>query len=198
MVTRRRLETAAFAVAVALFCGSSLVAVTYSVIAERRLPRISLDHLAEADALFRAGHFEAAAARYHTTASIAPDDDRAFYRLGLALYQTGDLVGAARAYRHSLRLEPDNKATHYNLALVLMEQRAYDDAVRHNRVALQLDPEYVEAHANLGAALMYQGHIEEARKHYRDAVRLRPGFPPAVNALAVLGGTEEGPRRGDR
>ena len=198
MVMRGRLETAAFAFAVAVFCGSSLVAFTYTVIAERRLPRISLDHLADADAVFRAGHFEAAAAKYRAAATIAPDDDRAFYRLGLALYEMGDLAAAAQAYQRSLQLEPDNKATHYNLALVLMEQRAYEDAVRHNRVALQLDPEYVEAHANLGAALMYQGHIEEARKHYRDALRLRPGFPPAVNALAVLGGTEEGPRRGDR
>ena len=198
MVTRRRLETAVFAVAVALFCGSSLVAVTYSVLAERRLPGISLDYLTEADTLFRAGHFEAAAAKYHTTATIAPDDDRAFYRLGLALYQMGDLPAAARAYRHSLRLEPGNKATHYNLALVLMEQGAYDDAIRHNRIALQLDAQYVEAHANLGAALMYQGHLPEARKHYLEAVRLRPGFPPAARGLAALGDTKEGTPRGDR
>jgi tetratricopeptide (TPR) repeat protein len=197
MVIRRRLETAAFAFAAAVFCGSSLIAFAYAVIAERRLPGISLDYLAEADASFRAGHYEAAAARYHTTATIARDDERAFYRLGLALYEMGDLAAAARAYRRSLRLEPANKATHYNLALVLMEQGAYDESIRHNRLALQLDPKYVEAHANLGAALMYQGRLDEARKHYLEAARLRPGFPPAAKALAVLGGTEKGTGRGD-
>jgi tetratricopeptide (TPR) repeat protein len=197
MVIRRRLETAAFAVAVAMFCGSSLVAFAYAVIVERRLPGISLDYLAEADASFRAGHFEAAAARYRATATIARDDDRALYRLGLALQEMGDLPAAARAYRRSLRLEPANKETHYNLALVLIEQGAYEEAIRHNRTALQIDPEYVEAHANLGAALMYQGHLDDARKHYLAAARLRPGFPPAVKALVVLGGTEKGTPRGD-
>src|SRR5687767_7286599 len=95
--------------ALALIVLSVPSGLVYALYSERQLPPISLQHLQQSDNLFAAGDFESAAEQYAIAASIAPDDDRVLYRLGVALQQLGDLEGAMDAYRRSLRLEPRNK-----------------------------------------------------------------------------------------
>lgn len=184
-----RLRVGAFVLAAAAFTLSVGTGFLYALWSEHRLPTISLAYLSDADRAFAAGDLDRAITAYRTAATIAPDDERTFYRLGLALQQRGDYIEAVQAYRKAIAIDPSNKHTHYNLALALAELGALDEAVRHNLLAIRLDPEYVEAHTNLGAVLLRQGAVPRALEHFRAALRLRPGFPPATRALAAVGTT---------
>jgi tetratricopeptide (TPR) repeat protein len=182
----KTLERAALIIAITVFAGSVLAALVHSVAVRKRLPDISLEYLADADADLAAGNLERAELRYRTAVAVAPDDSRALYRLGVARQGLGDLPEAADAYRKALRLDPFDKLSHFNLAIVLSEQGQLDEAVSHNVFAIRLDPRFVEARTNLGTALAGLGRIDEARAQYEAALAVNPAYVVARRGLEAL------------
>jgi len=77
--------------------------------------------LAGADAAYDAGEWAAAARAYRRHLSAAPDDARAWYRLGNAEARRGELTAAEAAYRESLQRDPAGARARHNLGLVQLQ-----------------------------------------------------------------------------
>ena len=184
----RWLQTGSLAIASIAFFGSVAIALVHSATRERRLPNISLEYLADADRAFHAGDFKLAAERYRVSAAIAPDDHKAFQRLGLALRLQGDFAGALAAYQRGVRLSPTDPMWYYNAALVFEAMGNLDQAVNHLKVAVHFQPNSAELRTTLAASLQKQGRPEEARAQLERALRLDPAFLPAMTALRMLEG----------
>jgi len=71
---------------------------------------------AEADSLFGAGNWEAAAAAYEDWLAQNPEDGPAWFRLAAARYRLEDYMGSAAAYQRAEALETYLPITRYNLA----------------------------------------------------------------------------------
>ena len=69
-----------------------------------------------------------------------PDDDDAYYRLGLEHYQAGRHLAAIEAYRQAVQLKPDFAAAHNNLGYVYDELGKYQDALKSYERAIRLRP----------------------------------------------------------
>ena len=180
------LQTASLALASIAFFGSVAIALVHSATRERRLPNISLEYLADADRAFQSGDYKVAAERYRVSAAIAPDDDKAFQRLGLALRLQGDLAGALDAYKRGVRLSPTDPVWYYNAALVFQAMGDLDQAVNHFKVAVQLQPGSAELRTALAESLRKQGRPTEARAQLEQALQIDPAFLPAMSALRML------------
>ena len=192
-------EVLAFTLGVTVFLASLTAPLVHTIVAQHRLPSISLAHLEEADAALLAGNLSEAASGYRVAAAIAPDDDVATYRLGVALQQASDHEGAAAAYRRTLSLDPAHVQAHYNLALAYAERGSLVRAIEHNRIVLRLDPGNAQAHTNLAAVLLRNGRPRDAIGHFEAALRLRPAFAPAMRGLTAARATAAaGTRATDR
>lgn len=175
------------ALSLVLFGGALVAGLAYHLINERALPGISLEHLAEADRHAALENYERAAMAYRVAAAVAPDDDRALVRLGLAARQLGDSRQTIDAFRRVLRVNPRHVGAHYFLGLTYLEQGDLERAARHGAAAARLAPDSADAHATLGAILIQQGKRAEAGRRFRQALRLSPDLDLARRGLAELG-----------
>ena len=167
--------------------GIALVAgLAYHLMVEGGLPGIFLEHLAQADRHAALENYERAAMAYRVAAAVAPDDDRALVRLGLAARQLGDSRQTIDAFTRVLRVNPRHAGAHYFLGLTYFEQGDLERAARHGAAAVRLAPDFADAHATLGAILLQQGKRAEAAHHFRQALRLRPELEMARRGLAEL------------
>src|SRR5437588_8850207 len=62
---------------------------------------------AQADALFQAQRWEAAAEAYDAMTKAEPADGRAWFRLGVSLHKSGRFEAAVRAYQNALEKMPE-------------------------------------------------------------------------------------------
>ena len=79
---------------------SLLVSATSPVRAQSR-PATPFPALARADSLYARQDFGSAARAYRTVVAAAPNEGRAWYRLGVSLSNVSDNAGAAEAFEHS-------------------------------------------------------------------------------------------------
>jgi regulator of sirC expression with transglutaminase-like and TPR domain len=114
-----------------------------------------------------------------------PENDVAWFGLGLAYGRLGRYRDGIAAYREALRLKPDYAMTWYNLGTAYANLGRYREAIEAYREAMRLKPDYHEAWNNLGFAYGKLGRHGEAIKAYREALRLKPDYADAWNNLAA-------------
>ncbi len=193
---------------------SSVVPMTYEIVAERRmyLPLAALIAMTVA-----------AASRLRLSASIAPAaamaivallatltwqrvadyrSERAIWsdavarqptshvaqqNMGYVLQREGDLNAAIRHYRAAVRLRRDYRPAWLNMANCQLLQHRFDDAIATYRLLLSIDADYPPAHNNLGLLLARTGRKDEALRHFTAAVEAEPRYTDAhVNLAALL------------
>ncbi|MEW4565347.1 tetratricopeptide repeat protein [Bremerella sp. JC770] len=94
-----------------------------------------------AELLYRAGHLDGAAERYHTAIELDPDMIEARANLGCVLAETGQLVEAVSALRDAIEVYDDYCDAHYHLARTLDELGREREAVSHWQKCLELNPD---------------------------------------------------------
>ncbi len=74
---------------------------------------------------------------YKTALSIAPNDPRLFFRLGITYAQTGESEKAIEMLERSISLKPDYGSARYSLAMVYKQESELDLAKEHLNYILQ-------------------------------------------------------------
>ena len=120
--------------------------------------------LAEGDAAYARGDYEAAEKAYKTAGDLDKKDP-------------APIVGAVRA-----RLAKEDVPTDFGGA---PESRALDAAIKELKRAIKLDPRYAPAHTELGRALLVQGKAPEAEGALQRGAELAPNDPEARSAFGV-------------
>lgn len=176
------LAVAGMATAIAVMCQWPLLAATRS----RAITETNLG-----TALYEAGRFDDAVARYARALEIQPDYVPAFNNLGVTLRAAGRTDDAIRAYRDGLALRDDYPDLHYNLANALLAVNRPDEAADHLRKAAAGTPDSAGVYNNLGMALAEKGQLAAAAAEFERATLLEPGSAKAHrnlgNVLASLG-----------
>lgn len=177
---------AAFLLASALFTGTVTGGFLYSMILLGHVPSVALEYLNEADGWLRSGEFLRAAAAYRTATIVAPDDDRALLKLGLAAYEAGLPGQAKEALQKVIVVRPTQANAYYLLGLIALNEGTLDEAIRLNELAIRIRPEFAEAHTNLGTAWLRKGYPEKAAPSFRQALQINPFLDAARKNLDAI------------
>lgn len=144
------------------------------------------DILKQAESLYHAGTYAAAAAICHDILSDDPEDLEAIFLLANIAYARAAWRDAVQLYRHACRLEPDVGFLRVNLALALLEAGELDEALIALDEAEQLGECSTRLHYNRGVVLQRLGNFERARFAFEQALAVDPGHNGAwINLSAV-------------
>ncbi len=145
------------------------------------------DAVAEGNALYRAGQYEAAEQQYALAAESMPEAAEIRYNLGNVRYRQFDYEQALEHYTAALDTADPKLAAlvKYNMATV-SHRRALDNlqtfqdaarevkaAIRAYRDSLRLDPELADARYNLELAYLLLRAIEEQRVQPQSNAEIR-------------------------
>lgn len=152
-------------------------------------------------ALLRAGREHEAVRCLREAVSLAPDDARAHYHLGIAHRLRGELAEARAALEAALELEPGLAQACAQLGGLALIAGELGEALAWLTRALNLLPGHRVSRYQLGVALRFAGHREEALAFLRASLAPGPGALPPLLAHQVrgqladaLGDPESGPR----
>lgn len=144
------------------------------------------DILEQAESLYHAGTYAAAAAICHDILSDDPEDLEAIFLLANIAYARAAWRDAVQLYRHACRLEPDVGFLRVNLALALLEAGELDEALIALDEAERLGECSTRLHYNRGVVLQRLGNFERARFAFEQALAVDPGHNGAwINLSAV-------------
>jgi len=137
-------------------------------------------------ALFQAGRYEEAAARFEAATEARHDWAEAHYRLGLSHHYGGRPEDACDAFALALHHAPHAGHMHFALALAERKQGKIEQAWASVTRAIGCGHDTPEAHNLEGALLLDMGRIEEAVERFRAAVRIDPANAQAHGNLGYV------------
>lgn len=120
-----------------------------------------------------------------------PQDDRAYYNLGLALAEQQQWQDAIAAYQTTVELNPESWEAYHHWGDALINLERWDEAVGAYQRAIALNPNVPWTHHNLGLALLKLELYSEAVPFFRHAIELNPKFAPAHFHLAETLGKQK-------
>ena len=130
---------------------------------------------------------------YRTALNIKPNLEQTHFGLATALAQEGLFTEAREHFLEALRLKPDFTEAHVKLGNLLMNMGKRDQAIDQYQAALEQDPNHFEAHFCLAGTFARERAFDEAVKEYRAAIKLKANDVSALNDLAWILSTEDGP-----
>ena len=150
-----------------------------------RAPRKRLEPLlAEVEARFARGEYEAAVDQLQEVLAIDPNHSLSHLNLGNALYRLGRYPAAESEFRRAIQLNPNLTDAHFNLGTLLRWRGEFAAAETALRRAMKLNPRNPEPLVGLGHALGGMDRFEEAKSCFDKALRLQPR---SASALCGLG-----------
>ncbi|MCC7260544.1 MAG: methyltransferase domain-containing protein [Alphaproteobacteria bacterium] len=143
-------------------------------------------HLALAEFLHKASHFEEAEALARRAVALAPQMIRAYAGLSASLSQQKKYDEAAAILEGALATYPDRPVLWYNLAGIRSLQTRYPQAEEAMHTAIRLQPGRPEVHRQFSAIFLAQGKKVRAINQCRAALRLAPDNPQWWKDLFLL------------
>lgn len=119
------------------------------------------DPLADADARYRSGRYDAAVEQLTELSLERPDDPEIFERLGAARYRASDWEGAARAFDQATRLRGEAGDALFNSGNAHYQSGRLEQALQRYDQLLQSNPEHSGAQRNRDLVVR---EIEERRR----------------------------------
>jgi tetratricopeptide (TPR) repeat protein len=150
-------------------------------------------------AAHEAGDLQAAEDAYRRALELDPQNQFAYYNLGVIRQAQGDLEDAETNYRIAVGIDPDFAAALFNLAIIRADAGAAEEAIGLYEHIVEVtpiedaDPATVRlvaaAHLNLGFLLIDQGDEAAGQAELDEAVRLDPTLEERIGSDAADGET---------
>jgi tetratricopeptide (TPR) repeat protein len=188
MLTRSRTVIVAVLVAVSVL----LVACSKEADSNDQQPGAAqvLDSALQAHA---AGHLDEAVRLYEKVLVLDPQNQYAYYNLGLISQTRGLVDDAAARYEQAIAVDPGFTPAMFNLAIIRAEQGAVDDAIALYRTVIAADETDANAHLNLGFLLIDTGEQREGEQELARAVELDPSLESRIPTGEPVEGGTTGP-----
>jgi tetratricopeptide (TPR) repeat protein len=138
-----------------------------------------------------AGDLPAAAAAYREVILHDPNNQYAYYNLGVIDQANGSLASADSNYSLALSIDPGYVPALYNLAIVKTAEGDVRAAIDLYQRAIDAEPDYAPAHLNLGFALIDEGQRKKGKAELGTAVELDPSLAKRIQP-PLSGGTKQG------
>ena len=141
---------------------------------------------AAAEAVYRDGRYDEAAAMFTSYTAGKPNNAWGQYMLGLAAWKAGDAERSETAFRKALEIDPKHVKSWVNLSRVYLDVGQPDSALDCLDQARALDSTSAEVYRLLGRARAEAGQTDDAIEAYRTAVTLDDQDAWSFNNIGLL------------
>ncbi len=133
---------------------------------------------AEAVRLFQERNYPGAIRQLEQVTTASPDNEAAWYYLGVARYEMGEYEDALNALGRARELRPDRPGTNYYIGLIYEQLGAYDEAIRVLQTELRNRQfrDLAEVFNALGRVYYWAGRYEDALRTLEQALDHNPNF----------------------
>ena len=153
--------------------------------AEQKLELLANEFFSEALELHIKKDYREAIGRYKDVIKINPDDDLAFYNMGIAYGELGDYTQAIECCKKALEIKPDNDAAFCNMGVAYDKLGDYTWAIECYEKALEINPDNDAAFYNMGVAYDKLGDYTWAIECYKKALEIKPDMHEAFCNMGV-------------
>lgn len=126
------------------------------------------------------GRLDAAVELYEEVLTLEPQNEFAWYNLGLIDQTRGDNARAEERYREAVSVDPDFVAALFNLGVLRTAAGDENEAIEFYRRVIAVQPGYAPAHLNLGFALIEIGDAVEGQAELQTATELDPSLASRI------------------
>ncbi|MEO5923833.1 MAG: tetratricopeptide repeat protein [Bryobacteraceae bacterium] len=162
-----------------LAAGNTALAIQFFEQAAKRDPQSGPRLIEWGDALMQTGQWALAEAKLRRATELAPDDVRAWGRLGWTLWQQNKAMEARAALEKGIGLDPEVPELHNNLGLLLLGTGDQAGAENEFRAAIRIQPGVAEWRLTLARLLASQGDTSEASYQLEQSLRSKPNYAEA-------------------
>lgn len=142
--------------------------------------------IAQANELFKKGHYQEAIDNYLHAIEKQPDHPAAHYNLGLAYLAINKYDDARNAFDRTLELDNNHVLAHYFLGYVCQLQHDFTEAIEQYDQVIDRDPTHFNALLNRGRALGNLDLLDDAILSYERAIQANPSDMNANFELGYL------------
>lgn len=137
---------------------------------------------AEGVRLFQERSFNAAISKLQAVVEAEPENEAAWYYLGVARYRQGEPEEALEALQMAYELRPGRPGTQLHIGLIYEELRAFDEAIRAYQTELRNRrfKNLGEVFTALGRAYYYSGRYSEAIESFTEALKHDGNYAEAL------------------
>ncbi len=153
--------------------------------------------LQEALQLHADGDLDGAEEAYLRVIQLDPQNQFAYYNLGLISQTRGDMVSAESSYRTAIAIDPDFVVALFNLAILRADAGATREAIDLYEHIIEVTPAeganaetirlLASAHLNLGFLLIEDGDQTRGEAELDEAVRLDPSLEDRIDRQSSAG-----------
>ncbi len=147
--------------------------------ASKRDPQSAPRLIEWGDAMMQTGQWSASETKLRRATELAPNDVRAWGRLGWSLWQQNKAPEARSALEKGIALDPEVPELHNNLGLLLWGTGDQAGAEREFREAIRIQPGVAEWRLTLAKVLASQGRTADAHFELEQSLRWKPGYTDA-------------------
>ncbi|MFW5837860.1 MAG: tetratricopeptide repeat protein [Desulfovibrionaceae bacterium] len=146
--------------------------------------------LEKADSLRKKGKHKLAENKYQEALSIAPDNLRATFGLGMTYMDSSQLDKGGVIFEKIIGLDlafaPENKHLFNEFGIKLRKRRMFEEGLEYYHKALDYDPYDEHLHFNIARIHYEASDYAKALEHLTQAVELNPEFAPARDMLKIV------------
>ena len=114
-----------------------------------------------------------------------PQNNDAFFILGLLYHNKGDYERAIKAYQEVIRINPDS-LYYNNLGWAYGELEKYQEAIDAFKEAIKRNPEDADVHYGLGWVYNELKDYKKAVESYKQAILIQPGHTYTHYGLGII------------
>lgn len=174
-----------FGAGVAALAAFFLAGLLRNASAERSVPGLAQDPLAEARRWPARGHRQRAIHDLRTAVVLMPGDWSLLLDAAGELRRSGDLAGSLDFSEKARALRPSSAAPYLSLGATLFLQRRFDEAMLAYQEALRRDLRSAKAYAGLGEVLLEQDRFAPAAAAFAHALEIDPRDAAVHNSLGI-------------
>ncbi|MBL4715561.1 MAG: tetratricopeptide repeat protein [Bacteroidia bacterium] len=119
-------------------------------------------------------------------AKYDPNNEDAFYNLGVTSLYTGNFDDAIKYINKSLSIYQNNNQAYGNLGYAYLQKKDFDNAIRYYNTAVQVSPRNPDNYKNMGIAYLNKGNPGNALQCFNYTVQLKPNDIQALNYMAQI------------
>ncbi|MDR0916965.1 MAG: tetratricopeptide repeat protein [Oscillospiraceae bacterium] len=143
------------------------------------------DYFNEGDLLYDNNEYERAIECYNEAVRLAPADDAAYNKRGIAYGKLERYDEAIADITEAIRLDPDYAAAYNNRGIAYGKLERYDEAIADFTEAIRLNPDLAIAYNNRGFLFIKLDRMDEAFRDINEAISLDPNFAEAFDSRGV-------------
>ncbi|NOQ24565.1 MAG: tetratricopeptide repeat protein [Bacteroidales bacterium] len=145
----------------------------------------SYENFKKGNDLIEENKLEEAVVYYKKSASLYPENDNLFYKMGLAFFNLKQYKEAVEALQKAVELSPINEGAYFRLGSAFFNLEQYKETIEAFQKTVELNPKNEVAYFGLGSVFLNLKQYKAAIEAFQKAIELGLDNEAAYDGLGI-------------